>query len=190
KAALLAVSVDLLRLRESGEGGNHLRIVDPEQRARARRFQYHFLATPPYVGKPRQRERIRIADLRDLRPVIRNLRLDHDVVASAARGSEAIFQKAAPRQSPGQEIDLLVGRAAAAGRGQRQSAAKFAEALLDRKREISEALRIFADAGEEGSVGLCLKRDLGIQARSKNRRCRLARARFLGRGQAELLPLG
>ena len=43
---------DLLRRGQHGQGGRNLRIANSEQRAGARRFQHHLVATPPHVREP------------------------------------------------------------------------------------------------------------------------------------------
>src|ERR1700722_2369016 len=92
KTFLPAQRFDLLRGREPGDGHRNLRIADSEQRASARRFDDHLGAAPSHEREPRQDERLGIAQLPRLRPVIGNLRLDDDQVLAVARAPEAVLQ--------------------------------------------------------------------------------------------------
>src|SRR5580704_8812713 len=92
KTLPLAQVFDLLRGREDGDGGRDLRIANLEQRAGARRFQDHLGAAPSHVREPRDDERVGIAELRRLRPIIGNLRFDDDQVLAVARAPEAVLQ--------------------------------------------------------------------------------------------------
>jgi hypothetical protein len=83
---------DSLRRRQNGDGGRNLRIADLEQCAGARRFQDHVVAAPPHIREPRQGENVVLAELRQPRPIVGNLRLDDDLVCSVTRAAEAIFQ--------------------------------------------------------------------------------------------------
>ncbi|MGC2785191.1 MAG: hypothetical protein WA397_15455 [Roseiarcus sp.] len=83
---------DLLRDSKQGDDGRDLRIANPEQRGGSRRFEDHLAATPSHVREPRQDESVGSAELRCLRPIIGNLRLDDDQILGAARTPEAVFQ--------------------------------------------------------------------------------------------------
>ena len=102
KTGLPAELSDLLRCRQHSQGGRDLRIANFEQRAGARRFQNHVVGAPSHVGEPRQHDRVGIAELRHSRPIIRNLRLDDDLVLAVSRAPKAVFQQTAPGQSPDQ----------------------------------------------------------------------------------------
>src|SRR5262249_56641190 len=80
---------DFLRRRQHGDGGCNLRIADPEQGAGARRFQDHFVAAPPHIREPREDEDVVLAELRHVRPIVRDLRLADDLVWTVARAPQA-----------------------------------------------------------------------------------------------------
>ena len=71
-----------------GQRRRDLWVANPEQRAGARQFQDHIVAAPPQIGEPRQRDPLGSApSFGDLRPVVRHLRFDDDlIVAAASRG--------------------------------------------------------------------------------------------------------
>src|ERR1700752_1601224 len=71
-----AKPADLLRPRQRSEGGGNGGIADSKQRACARRFQYHLVATPAHIGKARQHDGVTLAEPSALRPVLRDLGLD------------------------------------------------------------------------------------------------------------------
>ena len=162
KTVLPAEPFDLLRRGQHGDGGRNLRIANPEQRAGARRFQHHLVAAPPHICEPRQDENVGIAELRRLRPIIGNLRLDDDLVLAArARAPEAVFQQTVPGQSPDQEIDLLVDvPAAGRKRGERQTRAQLLRAIRRAGAERSQADRIAIEAGDDFSVRARFERDV------------------------------
>ena len=85
KAFPAAQPSDLLRRGQQGERASDLRIADPKQRAGARRFQHHRVATPPQIGKARQDENLGVSERRRLRPIVRNLRFDDDSLRVARR---------------------------------------------------------------------------------------------------------
>jgi hypothetical protein len=105
-----------LRRRQQGHGRGNVGITNPEQRACSRRFQDHLVAAPAQICEPRQDENVGLAELRHLRPVIRHLRLDDDVILAlrlTVACAEAILQQAVPGQSPHQPMHLVVDGAAA-----------------------------------------------------------------------------
>ena len=92
KRVLPAQLLDGLRRGERGERGCNPRIADLEQRAGARGFQHHVVAAPAHVGKARQHENVGIAEQRGARPIVGNLRFDHDLGRAVARAAEAVLQ--------------------------------------------------------------------------------------------------
>ena len=116
KPGLPAQLPDLLRRGQRGQGGRNLRIANLEQCAGARRFQHHLVGAPPHVGETRQHEHVGIAKRRRLRPIIRNLRLDDDLILAASRAAKAVFQETEPRQTANQQSNFLVDVPAAATR--------------------------------------------------------------------------
>src|SRR5437588_10147602 len=100
KTGLPTQLVDLLRRRERGQSGCHLRIANLEHRAGARAFQDHVVAAPSHVGKTRENENVGIAQPRGSWPIIRKLRFDDDLVLARSRAAEPVLQKTVPGQSP------------------------------------------------------------------------------------------
>ena len=92
KRLLPAQLLDRLRRGERGERGCNPCIADLEQRASARGFQHHVVAAPAHIGKARQHENVGIAERRGARPIVGNLRFDHDLRRAVARTAEAILQ--------------------------------------------------------------------------------------------------
>ena len=118
KALFPAQLPDSLRGRELGQKAGDTRIANPEQRGGARRFQNQVVAASPQIGEPRQDERVGVAKLRGLRPVIGGLRLDGDKVR-AAGAAEPVFNEIASRQTPNECINTLIGAPAASDCTQR-----------------------------------------------------------------------
>ena len=153
-----------MRGRQQGKRGCDTGIANPEQRAGARRFQHHLVPAPAQIGKPRQHDRVGIAEISRSRPVIGNLRFDDDLVVFFAGASEAVFQKPAPGQSPDQEIDFLVDRTALLRkRGERQPHAQILRAFHRSRAELSQGDRMAVEAREDISVRLRFERDVGAQ---------------------------
>ena len=164
KAVLPPEFFDLLRRGQHGEGGSDLRIANPEQRTGARRFQHHLVAAPSQISEPRQHDRFGIAELRRLRPIIRQLRFDDDLVLAVTRVPEAVLQQTAPGQSPDQQIDFLVDRAAVGRkRTERQACAQLLRARHRAGAEFSQADRIAIEAGGDTPVRLRFERDVTAQ---------------------------
>ena len=84
KTLLPTKASDGLRRRERGDHRRNLRIANSERRAGAGRFQHDLVAAPPQIREPRQDERAGIAERRRLRPIIRDLRFDHDEVRTVS----------------------------------------------------------------------------------------------------------
>ncbi len=122
-----------------GEGGQHrcnFRIANPEQRAGARRFQHHVIAAPPHIREPRQGERVGVAQLRRLRPIIGNLRLDDDQVLAGSRARPRRYSNR-PRlanRRTNRSISLSTLRRAGRKGGERQAGAQPLRALRSRPR--------------------------------------------------------
>jgi hypothetical protein len=100
---------DLLRGGKHGDGCRNLRIANPEQRARTRRFQHHLVAAPSHIREPRQNESVGVAKFRRLRPIVWNLRFDDDEVLGVSRARKAVLQQTAPNQLPEQLTNLFIG---------------------------------------------------------------------------------
>src|ERR1700689_312017 len=140
KTFLLTQLFDLPRGGEHGDGRRSLRIANFEQRAGARRLQHHLGAAPSHEREPRQDESLGIAELRRLRPIIGNLRLDDPEVLAVARAPEAVLQETMPSQSPDQESNLFVDIPAnGRNRAERQPYAQFLRAIRRGRAERSQA---------------------------------------------------
>src|SRR5262249_31468793 len=143
-----------LRRGQGGQERRNLRIANSEQRAGARRLQYHFVAAPAQICEPRQDENVAIAEPRRLRPVIGKLRLDDDLVGAALWTGDAVLQETVSGQSPDQPMNVLVD-AAAAGRkrAERHTRAQLLAALSRARAECSQAHRVTVEAGDDFSPG-------------------------------------
>ena len=140
KTFLLTQLFDLPRGGEHGDGRRNLRIANFEQRAGARRLQHHLGAAPSHEREPRQDESLGIAELRRLRPIIGNLRLDDHEVLAVARAPEAVLQETMPSQSPDQETRLFVDIPAnGRNRAEWQAYAQFLRAIRSSRAERSQA---------------------------------------------------
>src|SRR5947209_6644267 len=77
-------TADFLRRAQRGDRAGYFCIAYPEHCAGARRFEDHVVAAPSQISEPRQYDRLGIAKLWRLRPVIGILRLDDDLILLAA----------------------------------------------------------------------------------------------------------
>ncbi len=155
---------DLLRRGEPGQRGRDLRIADLEQGAGARRFQHHLVAAPSHIREPRQDERVGIAELRRLRPIIGNLRFDDDLVLASCRAPRRYSNrpcraKRRTRRSISFSISPPPDANAASGRPLRNICARSAALRAER----SEADRKALEAGGDFSVCVNLECDVAVE---------------------------
>ena len=100
-----------------------------------------------------------------MRPIVRNLRFDDYLEGFAADLTEAVLQKAAPGQSPHQQIDFPVdGAAIRCKSAERQARAQGLRFFQGAAGELSEAGRISVEAGGDTAVGLCFEPDVTAQS--------------------------
>ncbi len=110
---LLAQLSNLLRRGQHRHEARGLRIADLEQSARAWRFQHHSGLAAVHIGEAREDDPIGIVQLRYLRPVAGNPRLDDEqILPVLPRIPGAVFQEAEASEAPDQDIHFL-GRASA-----------------------------------------------------------------------------
>ena len=135
--------------RQRGDGGRNLRIADPEQRARARRFQHHLVAAPSHVGKPRQDEDVGIAEPRRCRPVVGNLRLDDDRLVVAVAPRRYSNRPCPANRRTSRSISLSMLPTAGRKRSERQASAQILRAIRGGRAECSQADRIAIEEGDD-----------------------------------------
>ena len=103
-----------------------------------------------------------------MRPIFRDLRFDDDLVV--LRVPKAVLQKTTPRQSPDQNSDFLVNRAAASlKRSERQTARQSLRATHRSGAEFAQGNRVVIEAREDGSIRLGLETDMTAQPRGNGR---------------------
>ena len=135
----------------------------------AGRFQDHIVAAPPQIGEPRQRDPLGAAELCDLRPVVRHLRFNDDLIVAALWRAKPIFEETAAGKSSDQQIDFLVGSAACCGkRFERQAVAQALGALSGSRNEFTQANRVAVEPGKDVSIRLRFERDMRAQPGGKH----------------------
>ena len=171
KILLPAELFDLLRRGQQGQSNRDLRIADFEQGAGTRQFQNHSVGAPPHIGKPRKHQSIGVAELRQARPIVRQLRLDDDQIL-VSRAPEAVLDETAPGQSPDEDQDFLIGFAVAGRkRAQRQTDVQSLGALGCFRAEFSKAERNVVEPRNDVAACLRLQRDVAQEPCGQRCRC-------------------
>ena len=184
KPVLPSQTLDLLRPGQHGQGCCDLRIAYFEQSAGARRFQNQFVAAPSHIGEPRQDKRVRGGERPRFGPIIGSLRFYDDEILAAARGAEAELQETALRQSPRQQINLLVDiPSVGRERGERQTFSQFPRAIGRGRAERSETDGVAVETGRDFTIRARFERDAGVEPNGKSRQRDASRTLRLGSAQ-------
>ena len=142
KTVLPAQLLDRLRRRQHGQRRGNFGIANPEQRAGSRRFQDHLVAAPAQISEPRQGENVGVTELRHSRPIIRHLRLDHDLIlawSSPSRAPRRYSRRPCAANRRTRPMHLLVdGAAADAKAAERQTLVNSLRALRCSGAEFSQ----------------------------------------------------
>ena len=135
-----------------------------KQRAGARRFQYHLVATPAQIGKARQHDGVTLTEPCALRPVLRDLGLDDHEDLLVTRKGQAIFEQSVPRQSMHQDVDFPRDGALAGKGCERQAVGQISRAVHRGRAQLSQIDGIAVHEGGDAPVRLHLQGEMTVQS--------------------------
>src|SRR3954471_10531472 len=145
-----------LRAAQARQHCSYLRIANPEQCRGERGFENELVGTAPQISEPGEEQHFAPVELGRSRPVVRNLRLDDDLVLTLQRAGQAVLQETMPGQSPDQGVGLLRRRGRSA---EREADGQLRYPRRRGRTELSQADMLVIERDKDFSARARLKRD-------------------------------